>query len=200
VDGLDDVYDCEEAITISLDSLKPNQAAVVVSNDREWDVDDQQGLLRARLVGGEWEYLTPFKYSLEPDHKLLNCGELKAKLDARFRPPKRSAEGTRIFKPRGPERESIYPINKDHGLVAREFFNGELHYGVPWPPMWLGGSQLGTLLIEEFWAGIFQMAERVEVAKDTKVKRCQGVEENARRQKRSKHDDSGRDLPRGSEN
>lgn len=53
VDGLDDVYDCEEATTIGLASLKPGQPAVVITNEREWDVDDQQGLLRARLVGGE---------------------------------------------------------------------------------------------------------------------------------------------------
>jgi hypothetical protein len=65
------------------------------------DIDDEQGLLKARLAGGEWEYLTPFKPSLEPDYRLLNCGELKAELNARFGLPTQSGEGTGVLKPRG---------------------------------------------------------------------------------------------------
>ncbi|CAH0025662.1 unnamed protein product [Clonostachys rhizophaga] len=101
-----------------------NDPAAIVSKDIEWAVDEKQGLLGARRLGEEWEFLTPFETTFEPDHKLLNCEELIQKFNADYGPSKRLGT-TRSVEPRDPEKESIYPIDKE-GFVGREYVDGEL--------------------------------------------------------------------------
>uniref|UniRef100_A0A8H7NHM0 Uncharacterized protein n=1 Tax=Bionectria ochroleuca TaxID=29856 RepID=A0A8H7NHM0_BIOOC len=89
-----------------------NDPAVIVSKDIEWAVDEKQGLLGAKRLGEEWKIFTPFETTFEPDYKLLNCEELIQKFNADYGPFKRP-ETIRAIEPRDPEKESIYPINKE---------------------------------------------------------------------------------------
>jgi hypothetical protein len=137
------------------------------------------GLLRARLVRGQWQYLTPFKPTLKPKYKLLNCEELIQDFTAEFGPPKRS-ERVRAIEPRDPKKQSIFLINKKNRLIGRQQVNGELCYEVPWRPMWLSESEIGESPIREFWSDYLQTKGKIQ------VKRRQNYRDSTR-QKRSKH-------------
>ncbi|CAI6090729.1 unnamed protein product [Clonostachys chloroleuca] len=159
--------------------------AVIVSKDIEWAVDENQGLLGARRLGEEWEFLTPFETTFEPDYKLLNCEELIKKFNADYGPSKRPGT-TRAVEPRDPEKELIYPINKE-GFVGREYVDGELRYGVSWPSMWLPESALGEKLIDDFWREFLGIEGNIEVFKSNK--RRQDYKVSTKKKRRRKHDD-----------
>ncbi|KAK7219353.1 hypothetical protein V2G26_007356 [Clonostachys chloroleuca] len=159
--------------------------AVIVSKDIEWAVDENQGLLGARRLGEEWEFLTPFATTFEPDYKLLNCEELIKKFNADYGPSKRPGT-TRAVEPRDPEKELIYPINKE-GFVGREYVDGELRYGISWPSMWLPESALGEKLIDDFWREFLGIEGNIEVFKSNK--RRQDYKVSTKKKRRRKHDD-----------
>ncbi|CAI6090730.1 unnamed protein product [Clonostachys chloroleuca] len=55
-DGLDDFDYQDDIAAISINSLQPDQPAVMASNDTEWLIDDSQGLLGARLYSSRNAY------------------------------------------------------------------------------------------------------------------------------------------------